>query len=350
MRFHVVVLACSMAALFGAEPQRAPGSAEMVVQNGRVLHLQTSGIADLKTGEPITAHTNFRLASVTKQFTAMAILLLVHDGRLRYDERLTDVFPEFPAFGRQITLRNLLNHTSGLQDYEDLMDQQHWDPARQIEDAQVLDLIEHTSGTKFPPGTRFSYSNSGYVILGLVVAKAAGIPFGDFLHWRIFVPLGMSNTIAYVKGRNEVAHRAYGYSKEGDGWRETDQDSTSATLGDGGVYSSLDDLAKWYRALDQNTLLSAAEIAPAFTPVDLPPGAIRIEDLTVGYGFGWAIDTLDGVRRYWHHGETIGFRASVQRFPDRRLAVVVLQNHSEPDPFGAATELARKYLRRLPIR
>ena len=317
----------------------------MVARDGRVVYQHVFGMADLKTSAPITATTNFRLASVSKQFTAMAIMLLVHDGRLRYDQRLTEIFPEFPKFGDGITVRNLLNHTSGLQDYEDLMDQQHWNPARQIQDAEVLDLLEHTTSTKFPPGSRFEYSNSGYVVLGLIVGKVSGMPFGAFVHRRIFAPLGMSNTIAYQKGRNEVANRAYGYTEEAGGWRETDQSPTSATLGDGGVYSSLDDLAKWYRALDENKLLSAAEMAPAFTPADLPAGAVKLEGLTVGYGFGWVIDNFEGHRRYWHHGETVGFRTSVQRFPEQHLAIVVLQNRSEPDPFAAGIELAKKYLR-----
>jgi len=340
MRLHAVLLLTSVTAF-----AQSPGGAEMVLQDGRVLYQHADGVVDLKPGAPITPQTNFRLASVTKQFTAMAIMLLVHDGRLRYDERLTDVFPDFPTFGDGIRIRNLLNHTSGLQDYEDLMDQQHWNPARQIQDAEVLQLLERTTSTKFPPGTRFEYSNSGYVVLGLVVAKTAGKPFGEFLRDRIFAPLGMSNTIAFEKGKNQVVNRAYGYTMEGDRWRETDQSSTSATLGDGGVYSSLTDLAEWYRALDVNTLLSAAEMAPALTPADLPPGSVKIEGLTVGYGFGWVIDMLDGYRRYWHHGETVGFRANVERFPEKRLTVVVLQNRTEPDPIVEAAALAEKYLR-----
>ena len=332
--------------LLAQAPERAPGAAEMVVRDGRVLYQHLYGVADLKTGAPITAHTNFRLASVTKQFTAMSVMLLVADGRLRYDEHLTEIFPGFPKFGDGITVRNLLNHTSGLQDYEDLMDQQRWNPARQIQDAEVLDLLEHTTTTKFPPGSRFEYSNSGYVVLGLIVAKISGMPFGDFLRQRIFAPLGMSNSIVYQKGRNEVANRAFGYTGQGGAWQETDQSPTSATLGDGGVYSSLDDLAKWYRALDENKLLRAAEMAPALTPpADLPPGSVKLEGLTAGYGFGWVIDIFEGHRRYWHHGETVGFRASVERFPDQHLAIVVLQNRSEPDPFSAGVELAKKYLR-----
>jgi CubicO group peptidase (beta-lactamase class C family) len=154
----------------------------------------------------------------------------------------------------------------------------------------------------------------------------------------------MTNTVAYEKGRNEVAHRAYGYTKEGGAWTETDQSPTSATLGDGGIYSSLRDLAKWHRALDEYRLLSAKEMAPAWTPVDLPPGSIEFDGVATGYGFGWALDTLDGYRRIWHSGDTVGFRANVQRFPQKRLTVVVLENRTEPLPRPLATRLAEMYL------
>jgi CubicO group peptidase (beta-lactamase class C family) len=322
----------------------APGGAVLAVQDGRILFQHAYGLASLKTREPNTPRTNFRLASVTKQFTAMCIMLLVHDGKLRYDERLSDVFPDFPPYGHSIRIRNLLSHTGGLPDYEDIMDQQHWPADRQIHDGEVLDLLEHAPGARFEAGTRFSYSNSAFVVLGLVVEKRSGKPFGQFLHDRIFAPLGMTNTLAYEKGKNEVPHRAYGHTFDNGQWRETDQSTTSATLGDGGIYSSLDDLAKWYRALDEYTLLGPEEMAPAWNPVDLPPGAVEFDGIPTGYGFGWALDTLDGFRRIWHSGDTVGFRANVQRFPQRRLTVVVLENRTEPLPRPLATKLAQIYL------
>src|SRR5215469_15070431 len=206
----------------GLKPGNDPGAAVLVVKNGKVLFERGYGVTDLKSLSKIDARTNFRLASVTKQFTAMAIMLLVHDGRLHYEDRLTDIFPDFPEYGRAITIRHLLNHTSGLLDYEDLMQQQ--------------------KTTKFTLGSKWEYSNSGYVLLGLIVQKVSGKSFPDFLHDRIFTPLGMSNTLAYVRGKNDVRNRAYGHSLEQGAWKQTDQSPTSATLGDGGVYSSLDDL------------------------------------------------------------------------------------------------------------
>src|SRR5215467_6451226 len=194
----------------------APGLAVLVIKDGKVAFERGYGVSDLRTHTPIDAQTNFRLASVSKQFTAMSIMLLVHDGKLRYDEKLTDVFPDFPEYGRAITIRNLLNHTSGLLDYEDLMQPQDGvpeDKLKQIQDDEVLTLLKQQKTTKFPPGTRWDYSNSGYVVLGCVVAKVSGESFGQFLHDRIFAPLHMDQTLAYQKGKNEVSHRAYGHTR-----------------------------------------------------------------------------------------------------------------------------------------
>lgn len=322
----------------------APGAAVLIVKNGRVLFKRGYGITDLRSRRKIDAHTNFRLASVTKQFTAMAIMVLVHDGKLRYEDRLTDVFPHFPDYGRSITIRNLLNHTSGLTDYEDLMPPS--DPnvpveQIQIQDAGVLDLLKQQKGTKFKPGSKWEYSNSGYVLLGLIVQKASGKSFPDFLHDRIFGPLKMTNTVAYVRGKNDVPNRAFGHSREGGTWKETDQSPTSATLGDGGVYSSLDDLEKWDRGLRQDTLLSKLEMEPALTPVEAPQGQPTEPDGSpAAYGFGWFLNPYKGHKRMWHYGETMGFRTAIQRFPDDNLAIVILCNRADLNPSALALQAA----------
>jgi len=251
----------------------APGAAVLVLRDGRAVFERGYGVTNLHTRDPIDAHTNFRLASVTKQFTAMAVMLLVHDGKLTYETRLTDIFSDFPEYGQSITIRNLLNHTSGLQDYEDLMPPQDSnvsaDKRYQIRDDEVLDLLKRQTTTKFVPGSRWQYSNSGYVVLGLVVQTVSGDSFGTFLRDRIFAPLHMDHTILYEKGKNEVTHRAYGHTKTPAGWQETDQSPTSATLGDGGVYSSVADLAKWDQALREHRLLSNSEMRTAVAPVNV---------------------------------------------------------------------------------
>ncbi|HEY1401131.1 MAG TPA: serine hydrolase domain-containing protein [Terriglobales bacterium] len=330
---------------------REPGCAVLVIKDGKTVFRRGYGVTDLRSLHAIGPETNFRLASLTKQFTATAIMLLVRDGKLRYHDHLSNVFPDFPTYGKAITIRHLLNHTSGLIDYEDIMEKQSAgvpdETIPQIKDAGVLELLKHQTGTKFPPGTRWDYSNSGYVVLALVVEKKSSMSFGDFLRQRIFKPLEMNGTIAYEKGKNEVGNRAYGHTVNANVWRETDQSSTSATLGDGGIYTSLDDLGKWDRALTGYTLLTAKEMAAALTPPASGSGGPlqkRDGSLAPLYGFGWFLDPYRGHRRYSHYGETVGFRTAVQRFPDDALTVIVLANRAEVDAPALAERVADLYL------
>ncbi len=332
----------------------APGAAVLVRKNGQVVFERGYGVRDLHSMARIDERTNFRLASCTKQFTAMSIMLLVHDGKLRYDEPLTEVFRDFPAYGKAITIRHLLNHTSGLADYEALMEQQErnggtrWTEENQIQDADVLALLERENKTQFAPGTKWAYSNSGYVLLGLVVGRVSGKPFGDFLRERIFAPLKMNGTLAYERGKNEVSNRAYGHSRVSDKWEQTDQSSTSATLGDGGVYSSLEDLAKWDGALASHALLSESEMRSALTPATLASGADamwprdsdRPEGTPVSYGFGWFVDPYLGHARMWHYGDTRGFHTYIERFTDEDMTIVVLCNRTDLDPEALAGKIS----------
>jgi CubicO group peptidase (beta-lactamase class C family) len=334
--------------------------AVMVRENGRTVFQHGYGYTDLRSQTPVNAQTNFRLASCTKQFTAMAIMLLVHDGKLRYDDRLRDVFPEFPEYGRAITIRNLLNHTSGLPDYEELMDKlsagtARWTEDRQIQDSEVLRLLEGEPNGRFAAGTKWSYSNSGYVVLGLVVSKISGQPLDEFLKQRIFTPLKMNGTVAYVKGKNQVANRAYGHSQTNGTFNQSDQSSTSATLGDGGIYSNLEDLAKWDDALLHHTLLNETEMQPALVPVKLSDGSQPVWDSGPGdtdpqagkpvlYGFGWFLDPYEGHARMWHYGDTIGFKSAIERFSDRNLTVIMLSNRADLDAPALATKVASVFL------
>jgi CubicO group peptidase (beta-lactamase class C family) len=329
--------------------------------SGRNCYARTEGLRDLRSKAKIDAHTNFRLASFTKQFTAMAIMLLVHDGKLRYDETLTELFPDFPAYGKTITVRNLLNHTSGLPNYEDLMDAAEkengpiWSAEKQIQDDQVLELLKKEKSGRFAPGTSWSYSNSGYVVLGLIIARVSGQPYGEFLKERIFAPLKMSQTIVFQKGKNKVQNRALGHSKENGALKETDQSSTSATLGDGGIYSNLEDLTQWDAALEYHTLLSEKETQLAITPVKLNDGSEPYWPLEphddnlhpgkpVSYGFGWFLDPYERRPRMWHTGSTMGFRTVIERFVEPGgLTVIILSNRTDLDPEKLALQVASSY-------
>jgi len=349
------------AVLDGLVQPEEPGLAALVRQGGRVVFQRGYGVRQQGSRARIDERTGFRLASVTKQLTATAVMLLVRDGRLRYDDRLTTVLA-FPAWGGQITIRHLLNHTSGLPDYEDLMDAAEragatpWTADRQIQDEEVLSLLRAAPAGRFPPGTSWAYCNSGYVVLGLVVARVSGQRFCDFLHDRVFAPLRMNRTLAYEKGRNQVPDRAFGHSRRADGFVETDQSPTSATLGDGGVYSNLEDLGRWDQALRDHALVSPAAMKPALTPAALadgssprwPQGPAGGDDLAPGqpvsYGFGWFLDPWHTRARQWHHGETVGFRNVIERFPADDLTVVVLCNRDDLEPRSIAERIAARYL------
>jgi CubicO group peptidase (beta-lactamase class C family) len=328
----------------GLAGPRTPGLAVLVSRDGREVFRKGYGVRDLRSYQEIGAATDFRLASFTKQFTAAAALLLVRDGKLHYDDSLTSIFPGFPDYGRAITVHHLLTHTSGLPDYEDLMDS-HWTVEKQIQDTEVLDLLKKQSRGKFAPGSSWAYSNSGYVLLGLAVAKVSGLGFDEFLANRIFKPLGMSQTLVYIKGWNTVPERAYGHSLRDGKLVETDQSSTSATLGDGAIYSNLTDLAKWDDALTHSTLLRAEELKLAWTPVKLNDGSEPLEDGSgkpVAYGFGWFLTPFNGMVRRWHSGSTSGFRTVIERFPEKRVSVIILCNRTDLDPDKLAQQVVER--------
>jgi CubicO group peptidase (beta-lactamase class C family) len=316
--------------LMGKYRGRVPGASLLVVDRGHARIRRCHGYADLERGIEATGATSYRLASVTKQFTAAAVLLLAEEGRVGLDMRVRTWLPGLPGVTDPITLRHLLTHTSGLIDYEDLI------PAETrvaLKDADVLRLLETEPRTYFPPGTSYRYSNSGYALLALVVAAASGASFASVLRERIFEPLDMRRTVAHEEGVSIVADRAYGYSESNGSWVRTDQSLTSAVLGDGGIYSSVDDLAKWDAALYDERLLSRGSLREAFT------AATATDEPGVDYGFGWRIsgETL------WHSGETVGFRNVVVRFPERRFSVFVLTNRDDPSPYRLALRVAEVF-------
>jgi CubicO group peptidase (beta-lactamase class C family) len=334
-----------------------PGFAVLVKKGPTIIFAKGYGVREVGKADKIELNTNFRLASVTKQFTAMAILLLVHDGKLHIEDRITDIWPDFPVYGRDITVRYLLTHTSGIRDYSELMEGEEkahgprWSVDKQIQDAEVLALLKAQPDGEFPPGLKWEYSNSGYVVLGMIVAKVSGMPYDEFLQKRIFEPLGMKNSIVYVKGKNEVVNRAYGHSKEGDSFKVTDQSPTSATLGDGGVYSSVEDLARWDDGLRNHTLLSEKEMQPAMTPVkkadDSPyfyPKDEKAEKQAapeaVSYGYGWFLDPYNGHARQYHDGGTLGFRTTIQRYANDNLTIIVLSNRMDASPHELGEKIA----------
>jgi CubicO group peptidase (beta-lactamase class C family) len=287
-------------------------------------------MADLEHHVLATPATDYRLASMTKQFTAMATMLLVRDGRLSYDRPVRSVLPELPPAAAGVTIRHLLNHTSGLLDYEDLIPDTQ---TVQVSDQDVLRLLAARDSVYFPAGTKYRYSNSGYCLLALVIERVSGMAFADFLRQRIFAPLGMTRTLAHVAGRDTVPERAYGYTPDSGRFVPSDQSVTSATLGDGGIYTSVEDLVQWDQALYTERLVDRASLTLATTPPTLPGDSAQ-------YGFGWFVDTYRGQRRWRHTGETSGFTNAIQRFPERHTTIIVLTNRNGGTPWTIAERIA----------
>jgi CubicO group peptidase (beta-lactamase class C family) len=318
-------------ALMRAYQGVVPGAGVAVLHQGAPIVRRAYGLADVENRIAATAATNYRLASMTKQFTAAAVLLLAEDGRLSIDDPVRKWLPELPGATAAIAIRHLLTHTSGVIDFEDLIPD---GTTEQLRDADVLALLEAENRSYFPPGTDYRYGNSGYSLLASIAARASEMDFASLLRRRIFQPLGMQGTVAFEAGISAVSHRAFGHSRIHGSWTRADQSLTSATLGDGGIYSSLDDLAKWDAALDAGGLLRPESLRLAFQP------ATPTDDPAVQYAFGWRI-TGESV---WHSGETTGFRNVIVRYPERRFTVIVLTNRDDPAPYPTALEIAKVFL------
>ncbi|MGD9633864.1 MAG: serine hydrolase domain-containing protein [Pirellulales bacterium] len=308
------------------------GACLLVISDGEVVFRHGYGLADVETGAVCTPATNFRMASVSKQFTAAAVMRLVEAGRLSLDDTLDKFLPGFPTYGQQIKVRHLLTHTSGLPEYEGLVPQ---GTTLQLNDIDVLQLLLDTKSSKFVAGEKFEYSNSAFVLLGLIVEQVADKPFHKFVREEILAPSGMEHSLIYQRGLNEVSHRAFGHEFKDGTWVRADQSVTSATRGDGCVYTSLDDYANWLHTIDAKKVLRPSTWDEIFRP------QVEAWDGT-HYGFGWFLDTYRGEPRIYHNGDTQGFRIAVQRFPQRHSAVLVQLNGSVDDEKWPMTKVGEQ--------
>lgn len=315
--------------------ENGPGASVLVMRHDSIVFTRSYGLASLAEHRAVTPATNFRLASMTKQFTAAAVLKLSSEGKLNLSDKILKFFPDFPLYGKEITVRNLLNHTSGLVDYEDFVpDTQQY----QVFDADCLRLMFTADSLYFPVGTKYRYSNTGYALLALIVEKVSGKRYADYVKENLFVPAGMNTTVAYEKGISEVAQRAYGHSRTAAGWTETDQSNTSAVLGDGGIYSNVEEYARWATALWQFRILPEPLQRAAWADAALNDGT------PIDYGMGWHTESFHGLRHPHHGGSTRGFRNHVLLFPDQHSLVVILTNRNEGDPITEAKAVADLFL------
>ncbi len=331
---------------------RTPGAAVMVVQDGEVVHKKGYGLADLEAGTPIQPDTSFRLASLSKQFTAMAIMMLAERRRLQYDEPLSKIFPEFRSSARRITIRQLLHHTSGLPDHEGLFLKKgkisgDWPrsaktPPDSYEPTShdALKLLARQKRLLFSSGTRFEYSNAGYVVLGQIIEKASGIPYDQFLKKKIFDRLGMRNTVVSDGKCPPVPNLATSYTKENGAYRDIDYTPLNRIVGDEGVFSSLNDLEKWVHALENEDLVKSATLKLAFTH-----GRLKSCKPTP-YGFGWYICESSGLKMFKHDGSWVGFRNFIVYYPQSKLTIVVLANSDQLEVGKLAYRVADIYMKK----
>ncbi|MCA6475708.1 MAG: serine hydrolase [Chitinophagaceae bacterium] len=311
----------------------SPGASVLVYEKGKVIYAQGYGLKNTTTGEKVSTSTCYRLASLTKQFTAMSILQLCQKGKLSLDSPAHNYLDSMPAYTKAITIRNLLTHTSGLVDYEDLIPTAQ---TRQLSDRDCLRLMHSARELYFIPGSAYRYSNTGYALLALIVQKVSGEDFAGYLRRHIFQPLGMYATIAFEEGKSRVKNRALGHSRTANGWKVTDQSLTSAVLGDGGIYTNVLDYSRWITALLEYRLIPDSVQQVAWQRARLDNGS------PVNYGFGWHVDEIRGRFLPHHSGSSIGFRNHILLFPEEQRAVVLLTNRDEGNPFILAQRIADK--------
>jgi CubicO group peptidase (beta-lactamase class C family) len=310
--------------------QKIPGVAVAVVQKGEVITAQGYGLANVEHQVPVRADTIFQSGSLGKQFTAAAVMVLVEDGKLSLDDRVTKYFPDAPESWKPITIRHLLTHTSGIPDYTG---QSSLDLRR---DYTEDDLVKLAYGLtlEFPPGSRWNYSNTGYVLLGIVIHKASGRFYGDVLHERVFTPLGMKTT-RIISEEDIVPNRAAGYRLVRGELKNQDWVAPQLnTTADGALYFSILDLVAWDRALRSQALLKPASWAQVFEPVTLTSGK------HYPYGFGWSLEERAGQQIRRHGGSWQGFQTHLARFLGDDLTVIVLTNLRQANPEQMAEGIA----------
>lgn len=296
-----------------------PSASFIVIKDGQIKESQSFGYADLENKILANRETNYRLASVTKQFTAMAILTLIKQGKLDYNTKLTEIIPEFPEYGKEITIKDLMSHRSGLQPYNKLYPK---NSEKQLVDKEVLNILIKQDSLLFPANTKYRYSNSGYAVLAMIIERISGKSFQDFMAKEIFEKLGMTNSTVYSKDM-QIKNRAYGYKFNDSIYENRDQSTWSAIQGDGGIYSSVSDYAKWDKSLYNETLVNSDLINDAFSNWD-ENGKTDGK----GYGFGWQIDIKNGKKYLLHGGSTSGFLNTTLRIPSEKITVVIYTNTS----------------------
>lgn len=322
-------------AVFTGISPNGPGCAAGVEQNGRTLLTRAWGLADLAEGRPLTPTTRFYMASVSKQVAALTVMEAVRAGRMSLKGSITTYIPELPGYLKEITLYDLLTHTSGVRDYFALAILSGADSQRTFTEKSVISAVSRQKSLNFPRGTRFLYSNSGYVLLAIAAERATGQSFDSLARRELFTPLGMGDTFFQHHHEAPVPEKAHGYEPKGDGWAVSD--SSLDVVGDGGLYSNVTDMLKWVANFDSGSV-GAASLAQMTVPARTQDGKLT------GYGMGLMVGETHGLKVVEHGGALAGYRTADLWLPSEKFGVVVLCNFASADPTHLARRLAALYL------
>ena len=321
----------------------APGGVVLVIENGEIAYEAAYGLSDLEKRIPLTTKDLFHLGSVGKQFTALGILMLVEQGRLKLDDPIGKSLPELTRFGPRLTIRHLLNHTSGIPDYygDEELHRRILSRSAMPTNDDALKVLSRFGKPHFLAGEKSEYSNTGYDILGSVIERASGLPYAEFMARRVFRPLGMKDTFSLPSSRRaKDSHIAHSYVRDGGKIKAYDSDPFDNLVGSGSFYTTVGDMYLYDQALYTDKLIPQSRLADAFQPTTLNDGR---EEL---YGFGWELGTHFRKRFTAHNGAWLGFTSAYVRFPDQHLSVIVLLNRDYGvDAQKLAFDVSDVYLR-----
>ncbi len=309
----------------------SPGLAVLVAQNDDILYRKAFGMANMELKVPMKPENVFELGSITKQFTAVAILMLMEEGKVDLQDAITKYIPDYPTDGKTITIHHLLNHTSGIKSYTEMGDLSSFAKNAKTP-TELIDYFKNEP-MDFDPGEEWHYSNSGYIVLGHIIEEVSGMTYADFIKKRVFEPLGMTNSYYGSKTRL-IPNRANGYMPSEAGYRNADFISMTLPYAAGSLMSCVDDMFLWYKAVRDNTLISAESKAKAFTNTTLNNGE------TTNYGYGWQIDDINGVGSIEHGGGIFGYVTQGVYVPSEEVYVIILTNRNGNSPQRTAIKMA----------
>lgn len=308
-----------------------PGAAVLVARNGEIIYKKAFGITNMELNVPMQPEHVFRIGSITKQFTAVAILQLMEQGRLTLQDEITRFIPDYPVHGNKITIEHLLTHTSGIRNYSDIRDTLQRGKL-DFSPAEMINLFRNEP-LRFAPGTKWEYSNSGYFLLGYIIEKITGKTFGEYMEENIFKPLGLTNTY-YSNNARIIKNRADGYTANERGFENAPYLSPTQPYSAGSIESTVEDLLKWNRAVHSLKLLSRETLAKALTRFKLADGR------ETNYGYGWRSGYIQGSPSLWHGGLINGFISMAMYLPEEEVFVAVFSNCDCNSPEDITAKLA----------